>query len=677
MFRMARSSVHLWLVVVAVAVTLGGPADVSAQNTEDLIESFDDSTSQEAGEGLPAASVARVNLDLNLRHWRQSLAEGAPDADPLEQLVADAQGFGFRNAPAYAAAVHTSLEEHGGDLEAERVGGIFDAAQSLAPDLPYPHLIEARYLASHHPDQLEQMVGTYVDGLSQALRWPTTRTILESYGLLAIVVFLAAGFGVVFVGQTIRHLPLAAHDFARRLPEALSRRQVLAAFVLAVIAAVLWTKSYLVGLLALVGLASLTQDWRERLVAVAGALCVAPLPFVEAQIERRAGYLDSDTRQVLEAQYLRCGEGCRDRLAGELETREQSFPTRYALALASIKTGDRGAVERALELLETPASTPEAVRGHVHNLRGAALFTSGQTEAAIEAFQTATAQMAETASVAAWFNLMRASRRAGRDEMASRASSEASERDAERVQRKAELTRDDPASYLMLPPLPTTYLWQQYRQAPSDAAETSGPAGTVISRVWRRAAGPSHPFADTPLFGIGTAAGLLLLSILSLLGFTSSPCPNCGLAREPDDPERTGGHPHCLPCYRTFVGGAELGYRARVHYETLLGRRSTIQMFLRRALSLLVPGAGHALAGRVFAGFALGGTLGLGLLLVAQPDWLWQPARSIAGPDFLGLRWLGGLLVVGVVGAAVASAYRDIEPVVPSSNLDGREEHRG
>jgi hypothetical protein len=670
---MVRETVHLLLTALSVAAVVGGPAELQAQSpgddqTEDLIESFDSPSGQSDTEGLPEASVSRINLDLDLRHWREALSSKKGD-ERLHQLVVDARGFGYENAPAYATAVGRAVASTDG-LSAGRARDAFDGAQRLAADLPYPYLAETRFLADEHPSELEPIVATYAEALQRATLWPSTGMLLAAFGLIALVAGLAGGLGVVLVGQTLRHLPLAAHDLARPLPDVVSRGQILAALVLGVIAAILWTHSPLIGLLGILAFVSLSQDWRERSVAIAAVLFLAALPFAERQVMRLAALPGSDSQALLEAQYLRCGGDCRENLDDRFADRGDDPTVRFTRALALVRTGAADDIDRELELLEAPGSAPEPLRGHFHNLRGAALLADGRADDAIEQFQRATVHL--EAPAAGWFNLMRAARSAGRDELASKASSEASARDTAAVQRQSEMQRKDPASHLMLPPLPLTHFWNRHLEGTAGGIDTAsaGVPQTVLSEAWGYLAGPDRPLDDATHLGVGAAAALLVLSVFSMLGYTSSPCPNCGLAREPDDPEQTGGHPHCLPCYRTFVGGAELGYRARVHYETLLGRRSTTQEVLRRSLSVLLPGAGHALAGRVFAGFILGGTLAFGLFVGVYPDLLWQPPRSLAGPDFLGLHWLGWGMVgcAGIV--ALWSGYRDIVPVDPPTNQD-------
>ena len=143
----------------------------------------------------------------------------------------------------------------------------------------------------------------------------------------------------------------------------------------------------------------------------------------------------------------------------------------------------------------------------------------------------------------------------------------------------------------------------------------------------------------------------------------STPCPKCGLARDPRDDKTTGAHQLCLPCYRTFVTGAGLDYRARVYNEKVLGGRSRLQSGIRRIGSIIAPGTGHHLAGRSITGFTMGTSVVLGLLLAVFPLGIVRPAQEIGSNNWGGGVTIGWLLVSIVVMITLNAALRDVEPV--------------
>lgn len=659
------ATLRLALLGATMLVCLGKPGtslaeeptrdDKGTEKTEKLLDRYEESV-EDSEDLLPAPGVSEVNLDLNWRHWRQSMSDGEPKANLQARLHTDTRTFGFYNAAAYAAATTYVLRrrEVAKSMSANTAGEQFRAAQRLAPDLPYPALEQAGHFARHHPTDLANIFGPYVEGLRRAVDWPNTRVLMISYGIIGLLLALTAGLAVAVVGQVIRQLGIAAHDVARLLPDAVTKGQVLGALAIGTAAAIVALESWLVGFLIIVAFASLPQRWSERAVTMAAAGLIASLPYVGTRLAHYADYPGSEAQQLLEAQHIRCGDDCIDELESRLEAEDDEL-LRYTVALAKMRRGTPASVENALELLENASFTSDELAGYVENLQATALIAQNRTDKAIELLEAATDVLPE--ATAPWYNLMRAYRMAGEDEAASNASKQASRRDVEAVQRKSDTDRRDPPSFLMLAPVPPQVFWNRHlSNLPTGRAP-------VLQDIWRFVAGPRIPIGNALHLGIGLLVFIALAGLLPTLGWTSTPCPNCGLAREPDDPDQTGGHAHCLPCYRTFVGGAELGYRARVHYETLLGRRATAQMILRRALSILLPGAGHAVAGRAFAGFALGLTIAAGAFLIAAPEWLWQPPRSIAGVDWLGAGIAGWILVSlgGVI--ALWTAYTDIEPV--------------
>jgi tetratricopeptide (TPR) repeat protein len=412
--------------------------------------------------------------------------------------------------------------------------------------------------------------------------------------------------------------------------------------------------SLLAGLLAIIGLATLPQSVPERVATALAAAALALVPMADGRLVELTEFVGSDAHTLMRAQYFQCDGDCRGRLASTLREDPADTETAYTAALAGIRAGTKREVAHAEAILQKAAAPPEQLRGRWLNLKGAVALASGQTDRAIEHLEEASKIRPGSGTI--WFNLMRAYRMAGRNDPASEASHNASANDVEAVRKRSSMNRRDPPSYLLLPPLPAGhFLDQHFNRPPTEGA-------SLLRPVWQTIAGPSLSLRSAPFLGGGLFAIVLLGGVGRRFGLFSSPCPNCGLAREPEDPSQTGGHPHCLPCYRTFVGGAELGYRARVHYETLLGRRSNIQSYLRRILSIVTPGGGHALAGRPFSALAIAASIAFGLVLALHPDWLWSPPAALGPANWLAGGWLGWLPAGLGLLVALRSGWEDITP---------------
>jgi hypothetical protein len=172
------------------------------------------------------------------------------------------------------------------------------------------------------------------------------------------------------------------------------------------------------------------------------------------------------------------------------------------------------------------------------------------------------------------------------------------------------------------------------------------------------------PFEDAPLLGW---LGLIVLGLgapLALGRKTSTPCPKCGLPRDPKLAEaKTGNHHLCINCYKTFVTGAGLDYHARIYNERVLGRRQSLLGLARRVLSIVTPGLGHHLAGRADVGFPLTFIMVFGALLIWRPLGIVRPAQEIVWSHWAGEVVIAWVLVV--IGAVIAfnAAGQDIDPI--------------
>src|SRR5699024_7129936 len=140
---------------------------------------------------------------------------------------------------------------------------------------------------------------------------------------------------------------------------------------------------------------------------------------------------------------------------------------------------------------------------------------------------------------AAYFNLMRAYQMQDDRDSAVKALEQAISEDLNAVRAHLGLQRRDVNSFLLVEPLPAEVFWQRHLAQHDESV-------SAIQPVWRALAGPVFRLEHAPLAG---GAGILLVLLglpLALLGRTSTPCPNCGLARDPGDAEETANHRYCL-----------------------------------------------------------------------------------------------------------------------------------
>ena len=356
---------------------------------------------------------------------------------------------------------------------------------------------------------------------------------------------------------------------------------------------------------------------------------------IERQLSDMLTWSTGSSRQLMLAQYTGCDELCADRIeaqraeaAGRDVVLEYTYwRERYRSGRPEVVTGPKGLSVEQLE------SWPRAARGHGYNLLGAALIAQARPEEALEPLGRAEQLLPERAAPS--LNALRAHQMLDQPEAGREALDRANTRELEVAMDHLGLKRRDVNSFVRIEPLPTSMFWSRHRQANDQQVD-------LIARFWPYLAGQNIPLGwSMYLGGVGLALVLLTLP-LPLRGQLSTPCPSCGLARDPSDGATTGDHPYCKSCYRSFVTGASMNFQARVYTEEVLGRRRRLQAGMRRVLSALLPGAGHALAGWAVAGTLLMGVCIFGLLLVVRAAGLWR-----APGDLLRSEWLGAQVLAG------------------------------
>ncbi|MFW5966486.1 MAG: hypothetical protein ACOCV2_03155, partial [Persicimonas sp.] len=225
--------------------------------------------------------------------------------------------------------------------------------------------------------------------------------------------------------------------------------------------------------------------------------------------------------------------------------------------------------------------------------------------------------------------------------------------DVEAVRSQMKYSERDVNRFLFIEPLPAAPFVERHRERVSRRI-------SIVSPIWETLSGPKIPLDWATPIGI---AGILLV-LVSIPLYTgaraSSPCPKCGMARDPSDREQTGHHRFCLPCYHTFVSGASLHYDARVHNERVLGRRERIQDLLRRFLSIVVPGAGHAQAGHGLGGFALSTAVALSIITLLQPLGIWRPTFELFTDNWAAQTTIAWVVLVVCAFFVLSAAIRGI-----------------
>lgn len=599
---------------------------------------------------VPPSSVSPVNLQVHWKLWKELAKDGKAGADELKALEHDGRSLGYLNQIPQALAVAAIASQQ---PNAEVGHEMYQGAIRLAPDLPYPYLAQARYGFARNTGSLRHWVVPLIDGFERAWAWPDTRFAwLLKLLLYANIALALAAFSFV-IGQTIRHFGIVAYDIARALPRGFSSNQTVVLLLLAVAVPGLVLRSMLASILVLIILLGLTQNIRERVVSGLLLVWIAMLPTLDSTSDSLASFFASKSRDFMLAQYTQCDAGCIENLDMWVAKDPEDEVALYSRLYAGFRTGEMTELRRIVETVEGAEFSP-TIRGSFQNLAGASYIALGEASSSLDLLEKARADRSLRGAPA--FNLVRAYQIQDDVEKSSWAFKEAAQLNLEMVSLYIGFSRRDVNSYLVATPLNLNVFWNYH-------LEQERTSRSVFSPWWTAVAGPKFTLELALPAAGGSLLILVLITLVRLKRKNSTPCPRCGMARDPGDDHTTGAHAYCLPCYRTFVTGAGLDYHARVYNETILGRRERLNGFLRRALTLLIPGSGHHLAGRAVLGLALTTSLALGALFIYNPMGVVRPPHEFFTDNWGGAATLGWTLFLSSSLTLLFAAFSGIAPV--------------
>ncbi len=624
-----------------------------------MIKKVGSSTAEVDLSPVQPTTVTPVNMEVHWRLWKRVATKNQSGEGELAAFRRDALSLGHYNLPVYSTAVITfakAAEQKGDDPTV--IAQMYREATRLAPDLPYPELAYASYLYRNQTAELPAMLGAYVRGIKTGLQSLDTRLSWElKLIILALIALLGASF-VFLSTQLVRYFGIIAYDVTRLLPHGFSSNQSVVLTIAIVVVPGLLLRSPMLSLMILFGLIAIFQQFNERIVTAIIFTVLLLLPSIDAHIDHLVSFPGSQSQQLLHAQYFHCDAGCIEQQKQSLQNPEATPLQKYTYALAVYRSGNIASFDELITMLADRSAWPQSMHGHVDNLHAVMLIASGNYKDASPLLDAARAAMPHSAAPS--FNVMRVAQLTDSKDAATRALTEASGRDLNAVTDYIERERRDVNSFLMAPPLPRTAFWNHHTtQKTNDIS--------MIQPIWTSLAGERIPLSFSPVFGI---IGLVILAIslpLRKMNRTSTPCPRCGLARDPKDSTKMAGHHFCLACFRTFQSGSTLEYQARIHNETVLGRRHRLQAVLRRTTSLLVPGSGHALAGHALLGFFTTAILLFAALSLWQPMGIWRPSFEIFSSNWIGQKTLAWIALSICACIGLNGALRDIAPTHPTS----------
>ncbi|TXC78046.1 hypothetical protein FRC91_04765 [Bradymonadales bacterium TMQ1] len=608
-------------------------AQVEDASMERMIERLGEQDVQAGSGALAPSTVAPLNLEVQWRLWLTLIQNGEPGIAELQALRDDALSLGRVSLPEHALAILAvaRAREHY-NLSVTDAEALLTMAMTMAPELPYPALELARQRI-HDQGAPHRAIAPFVEGVRRGMNSPDLFIAWVLKFAIFFLLSILVGLGAFMLAQLLRYFGVAAYDGTRWLPRGFSSNQTVIVLVALVIVPGLLLRSPLASLLIMLAMVIPFQQLNERVVSAFFLAVILALPTLDVALSRMVLFPGSPA-QTLDHAHLR---GCDDACLAHLE--EGTTPAqRYAAAVALFRTGTPEAMARVGALADATAPTTRHFKAQWANLQGAVLIAQGEAQAALEHLERAEILLPQAPEP--HFNRMRALQFTGDEEGGYDALDQAVRRGLESVGRYLDTGRRDANSLLMILPLQRSQIWEEHLTYTETITSIS-----MISPFWQSLAGPKLPLSLAPYLG---GAGLLWL-LLTLQPYlrqrVSTPCPKCGLARDPDDARELGGHHYCLPCYQTFVSGASLDYHARIQSETTLGRRDRFQSFLRRALSLLLPGTGHVLGGHALRGTVAFLALAFGAFWLANPMGLWRAPAELFHEGWAGQQVFAWVLV--------------------------------
>lgn len=658
----ARRALLLLLAALCGALLVSAPASLQAQEPDQrmggVLEALEFDKDESLEKPLPASSVDEISLGVYWKLFKRMVGEGQSGANELHALRDGELSAGIPNDPAASlAAIKLITDQHAqGKLPTGEASKGLAAADDVAPSLPHAKLARARFLLRHDPLRAGEIVTDGVQGWRLALAWPDTARVLELnatlYALLALLVLT-----LVFVlMQTTRYFSVISYDLVRLLPSGFSSAQAVLALLALILVPGVLMQSPLLSLMILLMLVSTVQQPRERLISLLIFATLAALPQIEAMLGERLSWITGSSHTLFEAQYMGCDAACMRRVEQLRSESERDVVLDYTEHLLRYRSGALNTILSGDDALSTSAieAWPTRLRGYGYTLRGAALVATQKPEQAAPLFEQASTLLPDEA--APQLNLMRTAQMRGDKEQARRSLEEANRRDLHTTLEFIGLERRDVNSTLRVPPLPPEIFWQRHRAADTQPVE-------LLARVWPLLAGGHLPFSASTFIGlIGMALSLLTLPLV-LRHKSSTPCPSCGLARDPDDGITTHDHPYCASCYGAFIMGSTLSYSERVQSDEMLHSRRSFQQRARRFSSLLMPGAGHMMAGYAVRGALLCFGASFGALWLLRPQGVWRAPDDIIYGNWLRLDLLGGLLLGVALLIALYLIKVGLEPI--------------
>jgi tetratricopeptide (TPR) repeat protein len=528
----------------------------------------------------------------------------------------------------------------------------FDTALGLAPDLPDAHFHRALERLGQFPDETAEGLREVAAGFRALLADPE-RTVASGMNalFLALAVYLLT-VAIFCLFLFFRHIQAATHRLNHFLgmrfhPGAL----VTVAFTLALLP-FLVTASLVLEFAVLLGLALPFVSRRERRWAMFFLVTLALVPAVVVALRTSLVLPDSVAATLYRCERGTCGPEDMDDLGRRAGA---ALPWWNKVRGDVILRGFSGdpylfseAREAYGEALKAQEQDP-ALWVNFGNLLVAARtynpsrFGTEVVDQAIMLYDRARGALGDDARVL--YNKARAEEARGNAEEAARLAkraldvgvAEVYEKEREREQRLAtpghRPFNHNVDLFAFVRPPESVYwaLWSERPPAPKVANLVMGSLGEWHFLV----------------FWVAWMAALLLSSLLKRKGPRIHACATCGSPICPECTPDFATSETCPVCFYQGIKGRYMEPKEALLYEIRLRRRSRRQALVALLANMAVPGLGHLMRERLFAGFLSFGACGLLLALVhGGLSWTETPQLTSHLLDAPSVVYLWGALAV-------------------------------
>ena len=623
-----------------------------AQGTPDqgaLLKRASEQVEQDKGKPIGPSAVRPLTVNVQWQLWKQVVIDGKDGAQELVTLRQSLVSTGQRNHLSFTLGAIAWLKQ--ADVSGEQAARASANLWMISPDMPHGYLAHAYWTLRHNTGAIGPLTESIFKGVPRLWTWPDMGTMwrYNFMGVLLLGLLLAsAGF---LLTQTIRHFGTLCFDASRLLPKTLTQTQTTLLLLALIILPGLVLGSVLLSALTLLTLLGVVQQVRERVVTLGLMGLLAALPLIEERMSHEATFHTSDAHVMFEAQYLTCDAACEARLDAMSAQRPKDSVLAYTQLLLALRKGQPQAQLQGWSEARVRAM-PASIQPAAMNLYGASLAARMQHAEATKILKLAASMDATHAGP--HLNLMRVAQAQGLDDDISVHIRRANELNLMGTTAFLALKRRDTNSMLWVDPLPFEVFMQHSVHV--ERVNTL----PVISRLWPSLAGTSVPFAWSVYLGAGGFLVVLLSMGLVLKTKVSTPCPKCGLPRAPEDGARSGDHPYCSVCYRTYIDGVSLSPQERANSEDRIASRQATRRLLTRVLSVGLPGSGHVLMGQAVLGFVVSAVFSVGLLFILEPHGVWPASHALLEVDWFGTRALSWLCLLGALFVGLLGAWRGI-----------------